>query len=234
MPKRPIVRRRGKGTSVYKVHSFRHLAPLRLPKENNIKAKVVDILHSPGKFAPVAKLQLENGKVCYVAAVEGMYTGQSIEISENAEPKKCNILPLKEIPEGSEICFIERCFGDGGKFCRSSGAFGILKSKDEKYAYVVLRSRKVKKIPLSSRAIIGRVAGFGRDAKPIVKAGIKYHIMRARGRYWPIVSKSKMNPCDHKFGGSTRPGIPTSAPRNAPPGAKVGHIAPKRTGRKKK
>jgi len=44
-----------------------------------------------------------------------------------------------------------------------------------------------------------------------------------------------MNAVDHPFGGchSTHKGRPTLSARSAPPGRKVGKIAPKRTGKKK-
>jgi large subunit ribosomal protein L2 len=45
-----------------------------------------------------------------------------------------------------------------------------------------------------------------------------------------------MNACSHPHGGGSkqRPGGPSSVSRNAPPGRKVGLIAPKRSGRKKR
>ena len=42
-----------------------------------------------------------------------------------------------------------------------------------------------------------------------------------------------MNPVDHPHGGGNHQAVhgPNSVARGAPPGAKVGHIAPSRTGR---
>jgi len=58
--------------------------------------------------------------------------------------------------------------------------------------------------------------------------------MRARNKLYPTVSGVSMNAVSHPFGGTSShlKGRPTQAPRNAPPGRKVGKIAPKRTGRK--
>ena len=66
-----------------------------------------------------------------------------------------------------------------------------------------------------------------------MKAGIKFKAMKAKGKYWPIVSAASMNAVDHPLGGarSSRKGRPTIAPRNAPPGRKVGMIRPRHTGR---
>ena len=51
----------------------------------------------------------------------------------------------------------------------------------------------------------------------------------------PTVSGVAMNPVDHPHGGGNHQAVhgPNSVARNAPPGSKVGHIAPKRTGRKR-
>jgi len=60
--------------------------------------------------------------------------------------------------------------------------------------------------------------------------------MRAKNKYYPIVSGVAMNAVCHPFGGSRslRKGRPTIAPKNAPPGRMVGMIRPRRTGRKKR
>ena len=58
---------------------------------------------------------------------------------------------------------------------------------------------------------------------------------RLKKKFWPIVRGVAMNVIDHPFGGSQHhPGKSKSTSRNAPPGRKVGAIASKRTGRKKK
>jgi large subunit ribosomal protein L2 len=85
------------------------------------------------------------------------------------------------------------------------------------------------------RATIGEVAGQGRLDKPIVKAGKKWHMMKARNKLWPRTSAVKMNAVDHPFGSGRGKRIKSKiAKRNAPPGARVGHIRPSRTGRKKR
>jgi ribosomal protein L2 len=49
------------------------------------------------------------------------------------------------------------------------------------------------------------------------------------------MSATSMNAVDHPFGGSrsSKKGRPTKSSGDEPPGAKVGSIRPKRTGRKK-
>ena len=89
---------------------------------------------------------------------------------------------------------------------------------------------------LSCRAAIGTVAGSGRVDKPFIKAGTKFHKMHARNKLYPKVCGVSMNAVDHPFGGSSShvKGRPTQSPRSAPPGRKVGKVAPKRTGRRNK
>ena len=78
-------------------------------------------------------------------------------------------------------------------------------------------------------------AGSGRLEKPFMKAGRKYHKMKAKNKLWPKVSGIAMNAVDHPYGTSrsSKKGHPTIAKRNAPPGAKVGKLRPRRTGKKK-
>ena len=96
-------------------------------------------------------------------------------------------------------------------------------------------SKKEKKFSPNCRASIGSIAGSGRLDKPFLKAGTRFKKMRARNRLYPKVCGISMNAVDHPFGGkcSHIKGRPTLSSRNAPPGRKVGKIAPRRTGRKK-
>ena len=161
-------------------------------------------------------------------------TEQTIDISPNAEVSTGNILPLSKIPEGYPVYFIESVYKDGGKFCRSSGSFAIVKSHEKDYAFLEFPSKKIKKLKGNCRAIVGKPAGFARNTKPFLKAGTKWKVMKSKGKLYPRTSGSKMNPVDHPFGGKTKPGKSTSVSKNAPPGQKVGSIAPRRTGKKKK
>ena len=85
------------------------------------------------------------------------------------------------------------------------------------------------------RATVGIIAGTGRTRKPFLKAGRKHHLMKSKGRKWHLTSKVKVNAIDHPFGGGRGKRIKSKiAKRNAPPGRRVGHLRPRRTGRKKR
>jgi len=145
-------------------------------------------------------------------------------------------MPLKNVPEGALIFNIESQPGDGGKFVRSSGSFAKVLTKTSKFVIVQFPSKKQKKFNPNCRVCIGNIAGGGRVEKPILKAGIKYFKMKAKNKLWPKVSGGAQNAVDHPFGNarSSRKSKARPAPRNAPPGRKVGMIAARRTGKKKR
>ena len=230
MGKLIISRRRGKGHARYR---FNGELMVRLPHKTG-KAKVTDIMHVSARNTPVMKIVFEDGTAEKLIAPENISTNDIIEFSETARPLTGNVLPLSKIPEGTSVFCIERTSGDGGKMCKASGSFAIVKSHERNHVYLQMPSKALKKFNGNCRAVIGKPAGFGRMSKPFLKAGLKWRFMKSRNKLWPITSGSKMNPVDHPFGGRTGPGQSTSVSRNAPPGQKVGSIAPRRTGRRKK
>jgi len=227
--------RRGRGTPTFRAPSHRYKANLSHRKEGTdlITGTIVGIEHDPARSAPVADVEFDDGDRRLVLAPEGVKVGEEIQIGISAEIKPGNTLPLAEIPEGVPVCNVERQPGDGGKFARAGGTSANLITHDRNAAVVQLPSGQMKRLDPQCRATIGVVAGGGRTEKPIVKAGKKYHKMRARGGKWPKVRGVAMNAVDHPFGGGGRqhPGRPKSVSRDAPPGRKVGDIASRRTGR---
>src|SRR5512136_1156626 len=84
-------------------------------------------------------------------------------------------------------------------------------------------------------ATIGVVAASGRTDKPFLKAGEKYHLMKAKGHKYPRTRGRAMVAAVHPYGSSkrsSRKGTTTS--HGAPPGQKVGLISARGTGRKAK
>ncbi|WP_254545267.1 50S ribosomal protein L2 [Halomarina pelagica] len=228
--------RRGRGTPTFRAPSHRYKAQLDHRKVEDgdvVRGTVVDIEHDPARSAPVAAVEFEDGDQRLVLAPEGIAVGEEIQVGVSAEIAPGNTLPLREIPEGVPVCNVERQPGDGGKFARASGVSATLLTHDRKAAVVQLPSGEIRRLSPDCRATIGVVAGGGRTEKPFVKAGKKYHKMRARGTKWPRVRGVAMNAVDHPFGGGGRqhPGRPKSVSRHAPPGRKVGDIASRKTGR---
>lgn len=240
MGKRLIPQRRGRGTPRYRVPSHRFKGSVNYPPacKEGIKGQVIDIMHDPARSAPIAKILLEDFKEIQVIAPEGLQVGQWIEIGENAGVGNGNVLPLGGITEGTSVYNIEIRPGDGGKLVRASGTFAYVVSheKESGLTYLRLPSKKTIAVNSNSRATIGRVAGGGRTGKPLVHAGQAYYKHKAKNKLYPRVRGVAMNPLDHPHGGGAHGyiGRPSSVSRNTPPGRKAGHIAPKRTGRKKR
>ncbi len=133
------------------------------------------------------------------------------------------------------VCNIELRPGDGGKLSKSSGAFATVVSHTPQGTIITLPSGKSKYIADFCRATIGVVSGAGRTDKPFLKAGTKFHLMRARGRKYPRTSGRKMVAAVHPYGSSKRSARKvTTTSHGAPPGQKVGLIAARGTGRKGK
>ncbi|MEM1693047.1 MAG: 50S ribosomal protein L2, partial [Ignisphaera sp.] len=217
--------------------SHMRIAPVRYPPLNRETKRgiVVELLHEPGRSAPVALIKLEDGSEFYNIAVEGLRIGQIIEIGSGAQPNVGNIVALRNIPEGTRICNIELRPGDGGRLVKTGGSYAILIGKSSTHAVITLPSGRQKSVLLDARATIGVVAGGGRLEKPLLKAGNAYYKWRAKARKWPRVRGVAMNAVDHPHGGGSHQSEskPTTVSRRAPPGRKVGHIAARRTGRRK-
>ncbi len=235
MGKRLIQQRRGKGSPTYKRTGFRFRSQTRMKQVKEEGSAVIkDLTTCPAHSAPLAELRYEDNTSGYIIAPEGVRTGQRIRFSTR-EVKIGNITELRKIPEGTAIFNIEAQPGDGGKFVKASGMSARIVAKSKSRITILLPSKKKKDFHPECRACIGAAAGSGRPEKPFYKAGRKYFEMKSKNRLWPSVSGNSMNAVDHPFGGtkSNKKGRPTIAPRNAPPGRKVGMISPKDTGRKK-
>ena len=233
MAKRIIQQARGKGSSTYRVRkqAFRYKLtyPRNLPQGSG---KVVKLVSSPAHTCPLAKVKYSKG-VFFMPAFNGMIEGQEIKFLTK-ETNKGNIVKLKDIPIKTPIYNIESRPNDGGKFIKTGGNSGFVNRKVGDKVLVVMPSKKEKIFHGDAKATIGTIAGEGRLNKPMMKAGKKYHIKKAKSKLWPRTSAVKMNAIDHPFG-SGRGKNPKSkiAKRNAPPGRKVGLLRPKRTGKKK-
>jgi len=231
MGKKIIQQARGHGSLTYRVRRAAYRFKIEYPKQEG-KALVLKLVNSAGHTAPLAKILLQ-GKIFYNPAHKNMFEGQEIEIGGN-EVKEGNILELKNIPLGTRVYNIETRPGNGGKLIRTGGNSATLMKKQNNVVSVLLPSKKEIWLNERCKATIGVIAGHGRLEKPILKAGRKFYLMKARNKLWPRTSAVKMNIIDHPFGSGRGKRIKSKIPkRNAPPGAKVGSLSPRRTGRLK-
>lgn len=241
MGKRIRVQRRGRGGPTFRAATHKRVAPSCYPPATKelfdiaVSGVVEEILHDPGRGAPLALIRFENGEECYTVVPEGVYVGQQIQMGGKANIEVGNVLPVGKIPEGTMVCNIELKPGDGGKIAKSSGAYAIVVAHTAQGTLIKLPSGKTRYLSNYCRATIGVVAGAGRTEKPFLKAGAKFHLMRARGRKYPRTRGRAMVAAVHPFGSSKRSARKvTTVSRNAPPGKKVGLIAARGAGRRKK
>jgi len=238
MGKKLRVQRRGRGTPTFKARKSGKIAPIKYPSSvaGNLNGVVKDLRHEPGRDAPLLYVELEGGVGYYAAAPEGVYIGQPVSIGPDAPLKVGNVRPIGSIPESTMVCNVELRPGDGGRMARSSGSFATVVSHSEDKTVLKLPSKRNIQISNDCRATIGIVSGGGRKEKPFMKAGEKHYKKRSKGQVYPVTKGVKMTAASHPHGGGRhrRPGSSTTVSRNAPPGAKVGLIAARNTGRKKR
>lgn len=232
MGKTIIQQARGHGSFSYRVRRNAFKYKLQYPKNLNGEGIVLKLINSTAHSAPLAKIKAGK-EIFYIPACKGMFEGQ--KISFDKEVKDGNILKLKHIPVKTFVYDIESNPGDGGKFIKTSGSSAVVSRIIGEKIFVLMPSKKEKEFNPNCRAVVGTIAGAGRLDKPIVKAGKSFYIKKSRNKLWPRTSAVKVNAIDHPFGSGRGKRIKSKiAKRNSPPGAKVGLIRPRRTGRKKK
>ncbi|MFH1247485.1 MAG: 50S ribosomal protein L2 [Candidatus Micrarchaeota archaeon] len=239
MGKPIIAQRKGKGSPAYSSPSHRFFGKISYPfffstLQTPLRGQVISFIDDPGHGPLLANVLFENGKNVYLLASEGLMIGGEISVGQGSKNAIGNIVKLSNLVEGTPVYDIELRPGDGGKFARTSGAVAYVATKDDEKNTVEIRfaSRKVKTLLGNCLATIGVACGGGKKEKPFKKAGNKMRAMLAVGREWPKVRRSAMSAYNHPFGGKSF-GKPTSVARSTPPGRKVGHIASRRTGRRK-
>jgi len=205
-----------------------------------IKGVIKDIVHDPGRGAPLAIIHFRDpykyktNKELMIAA-EGMHLGQFVYCGKKAQLTIGNVLPVGNMPEGTIVCNLEEKCGDRGKVARASGNYAtiIAHNPDTKKTRVKMPSGCKRNIPSANRAMIGIVAGGGRIDKPLLKAGNSYHKYKAKRNCWPKVRGVAMNPVEHPHGGGNHQhiGKASTVKRGTSAGRKVGLIAARRTGR---
>eukprot|EP00294_Goniomonas_avonlea_P006962 CAMPEP_0114542828 /NCGR_PEP_ID=MMETSP0114-20121206/2035_1 /TAXON_ID=31324 /ORGANISM="Goniomonas sp, Strain m" /LENGTH=255 /DNA_ID=CAMNT_0001727135 /DNA_START=41 /DNA_END=808 /DNA_ORIENTATION=+ len=242
-----VIRAQRKGAgSVFKSHTHRRkgaakLRPLDFAERTGyIKGVVKDIIHDPGRGAPLAVVHFRDPykyrvKKELFAAAEGMYSGQFLYCGKKAQLSIGNVLPLEAMPEGTIVCNLEEKVGDRSKIAKASGNYCTIISHivDEGKTRVKLPSGSRKTISSQCRGMVGIVGGGGRPEKPMLKAGRSYHKFRVKRKSWPKVRGVAMNPVEHPHGGGNHQhiGHPSTVRGDCSAGQKVGLIAARRTGR---
>merc|ERR1711964_64663 len=236
--------RKGRG-SIFKSHNRNRKGAAKLrvldfgERNGFVKGVVKDIIHDPGRGAPLMKLAFHNARKYKIdkeimPAVEGTYSGQFVYAGKKALLVVGNTLPLKSMPEGTIISNVEARPGDRGVIARCSGDYAaiIAHDVDKRRTKIRLPSGTKKWVMDNCRATVGIISGGGRMYKPVLKAGRAYHKYRVKRNCWPKVRGCAMNPVDHPHGGGNHEhiGHSSTVKRGSSAGRKVGLIAARRTG----
>ena len=236
MGKRIISQARGHGSLTYRVRKKAYSRKVKYPDYQG-EGEIIKIIHSPAHTAPLIKVKIKKDKkeeTFYNLAFNNAYEGQKISIGNSEKPKTGDIIKLKDSQQGEKVYNIETVPGNGGKLIRTSGTSAEVTKREAKRIFVLLPSKKTIPFHENCRATLGTIAGEGRKEKPIMKAGNRHHSMKSRGKKWHFTSAVKVNAVDHPFGSGRGKRIKSKiAKRNAPPGAKVGHLRPRKTGKKR-
>ena len=161
----------------------------------------------PNRGAPLATVVFRDPyryklrKETFLAA-EGLSTGSFVYCGKKAPLNVGNVLPIGQCPEGTIVCNVEEKIGDRGALARTSGNYAtIIGHSESGVTRIRLPSGSKKTVSSRCRATVGIIAGGGRIDKPFLKAGRKYHAMRAKRNSWPRTRGVAMNPVDHPHGG---------------------------------
>ena len=124
-----------------------------------LKGVVREIVHDSGRGAPLARVTLLMGsyhfkvdKELFLAA-EGMFTGQSVFCGKKADISVGNVLPLRELPEGTVVCNVEHKVGDRGSLARCSGDYVTVIGHSDDRSMTFIRLPSGIKKTVSSRYV---------------------------------------------------------------------------------
>merc|ERR1711977_271897 len=135
-------------------------------KNGFIKGVIREIIHDPGRGAPLAKVHFRNPRKYKVdkelmVCSEGMYTGMFVFCGKKAALHMGNTVPLARVPDGAVVCNLEAKIGDRGVIAKCSGDYATVVAHDieRKRVKVRLPSGTKKWYKESCRCTIGIVGG---------------------------------------------------------------------------
>jgi len=187
---RLTAKRRGGGhRKQYRIIDFKR-------NKDGVEAKVASVEYDPNRSANIALLVYGDGEKRYILSPDGLGVGDRVTSGDDAEIRTGNSLPIKLIPEGTQVHNIELRCGKGGQMARSAGASAQLMAKEGSYATLKLSSGEVRLVGINCRAAIGVVGNSEHANISYGKAGRTRWIGRR-----PRVRAVAMNPVDHPMGG---------------------------------
>ncbi|MES2436504.1 MAG: 50S ribosomal protein L2 [Patescibacteria group bacterium] len=161
-----------------------------------IPAKIATIEYDPNRTGFIALAVYADGEKRYILAPKSMRVGDTFIVSEKADVKPGNRLPLSKIPVGTFVYNVELKKNGGAKIARSAGNFVEVIGHDAGFAFIKMPSSEVRRVVDTGFASVGTVSNDENRLVNLGKAG--------RSRWLgirPTVRGTAMNPVDHPYGG---------------------------------
>lgn len=162
----------------------------------NIPAKVLTVEYDPNRSGLISLVCYKDGEKRYALLPKSVKVGDEFIVSESAEVKIGNRLPLNKIPVGTFIYNVELKPKGGAQLGRSAGNYVEVVAQDAGYTHLKMPSTEIRKVLDTCWASVGEVSNDENRLVNIGKAG--------RSRWLgirPTVRGTAMNPVDHPYGG---------------------------------
>lgn len=162
----------------------------------NVPAKVLTVEYDPNRTGFISLVCYKDGEKRYALLPKSVKVGDEFIVSENAEVKIGNRLPLKKIPVGTFIYNVELKPNGGAQLGRSAGNYVEIVAQDAGYTHLKMPSTEIRKVLDTCWASIGEVSNDENRLVNVGKAG--------RSRWLgirPTVRGTAMNAVDHPYGG---------------------------------
>jgi len=181
-----------------------------------VEGTVVGVEYDPNRSCNIALVKYADGEVRYIIAPLGLTDGGKVISSKKmVEPKPGNAMPLKFIPAGLNVHCVEMIAGQGGKLCRSAGAYARLTNKEAGWATLVFPSGEIRQVSVECVATIGQVGNTDHQNVKLGKAGRNRHL----GVRPTVRGMAMTHECHPMGGGSGR------SKGNRPPSSPTGVLA---------
>jgi large subunit ribosomal protein L2 len=162
----------------------------------NVLGKITSVEYDPNRTGFISLVTYADGEKRYILAPKNLKVGSTFIVSEKADLKLGNRLPLKNVPVGTFVYNVEIKPRGGGKIARSAGNYVEVIAQDAGYTHLKMPSSEVRRVVDTCWASVGEVSNEENRLVNIGKAG--------RSRWLgirPTVRGTAMNPVDHPHGG---------------------------------
>lgn len=161
-----------------------------------VPARVATVEYDPNRTGFIALAIYADGEKRYVLIPKSVKVGDTFVVSEKADLKPGNRLPLKNIPVGTFVYNVELKPRGGARIARAAGNYVEVIAQDASMTHLKMPSSEVRKVMDTCWASIGEVSNEENRLVNLGKAG--------RSRWLgirPTVRGTAQNPVDHPYGG---------------------------------